>query len=382
MGDRMTALDAAFYYLERTGQLLHVGGVYTVEGSLDFRRLMDDIQARLHLIPRYTQRVVPVPFNLSHPTWEPDPRFSLRNHVFRHTLRAPGDDEQLARLVSRLFAEPLDRTRPLWEMHLIDGYRGDRSALFAKVHHCMIDGVSGVQLLGVMFDASPNPPPPPPSEGLSPAPPLPSPLVQLGRALGDGVRDARAMPSSTASRKPSGEEATISVTRATAMGGRVPEVRARAQDGPAGRGSSPELLVVGHPPAVLLAAHGQQPAALEAVGVLHPDVAAVEEVDGLVALGALLEQPVVHGRLAGRLVDRLALHQLDLLLDLVAREPGGDPEARGQVDAHVVGVEKALGGPASGGRVRSAPRGRRHRQHDEHDGGTAARPHLVPSGPG
>ena len=95
MGDRMTALDAAFYYLERTGQLLHVGGVYTVVGSLDFRRLVDDIGARLHLIPRYTQRVVPVPLNLGHPTWEPDPRFSVRNHIFRHTLRAPGDDEQL-----------------------------------------------------------------------------------------------------------------------------------------------------------------------------------------------------------------------------------------------------------------------------------------------
>jgi len=168
-----------------------VGGVYTVDGSPDFRRLMEDVQARLHLIPRYTQRVVPVPFNLGHPTWEPDPRFSLRNHVFRHTLRAPGDAEQLGRLASRLFAEPLDRTRPLWEMHLIDGYRGDRSAIFAKVHHCMIDGVSGVQLLGVLFDPSPNPPPAPPSEGLPPAPPLPSPLVQLGRALLDGVRDGR-----------------------------------------------------------------------------------------------------------------------------------------------------------------------------------------------
>src|SRR5262245_45658244 len=189
--DRMTALDAAFYYLERTGQLLHVGGVYTVDGALDFRRLTDDIGARLHLIPRYTQRVLPVPFNLGHPTWEPDPRFSLRNHVFRHTLRGDAGDEQLARLAARLFAEPLDRARPLWELHLIDGYKGDGSAIFAKVHHCMIDGVSGVQLLGVMFDPSPNPVPPPPSDGLPPAPPLPSPLVQLGRAVRDSVRTAR-----------------------------------------------------------------------------------------------------------------------------------------------------------------------------------------------
>lgn len=192
MGDRMTALDAAFYYLERTGQLLHVGGVYTVDGSLDFRRLVDDVAGRLPLIPRYTQRVVPVPFNLGHPTWERDPRFNVRNHIFRHTLRAPGDDEQLVRLASRLFADPLHRGRPLWELHLIDGYRGDRSALFTKVHHCMIDGVSGVQLLGVIFDASPNPAPPPPSDGLPPASALPSPLLQLGRAVADSVRTARA----------------------------------------------------------------------------------------------------------------------------------------------------------------------------------------------
>src|SRR5262245_19598514 len=190
---RMTSLDAAFYYLERTGQLLHVGGIYTVEGRLEFERLLADLHARLHLIPRYTERVVSVPFNLGHPTWESDPHFDLRHHVLRHTLKPPGDDAQLAQLASRLFAQPLHRDRPLWELHLIDGYRGDRSALFAKVHHCMIDGVSGVQLLGVMFDASPNPAPPPPAEEVPPAPPLPSPLVQLVRALTDGVRDVRAV---------------------------------------------------------------------------------------------------------------------------------------------------------------------------------------------
>src|SRR4249920_346657 len=143
-GDRMTALDAAFYNLERTGQLLHVGGVYTVEGALDYERLVDDLASRLHLIPRYTERVVPVPFGLAHPTWEPARGFDIRMHVIRHVLKPPGDDEQLHRLVSRLFAQPLDRNLPLWGVHQIDGWRDDRSALFAKVHHCMIDGVSGV----------------------------------------------------------------------------------------------------------------------------------------------------------------------------------------------------------------------------------------------
>src|SRR5581483_3477644 len=96
--DRMTALDAAFYHLERTGQLLHIGGVYIVEGVLDFARLLADVESRLHLVPRYTQRAVPVPFNLANPTWEPDPRFDLRSHVVRHVLRAPGDERQLASL--------------------------------------------------------------------------------------------------------------------------------------------------------------------------------------------------------------------------------------------------------------------------------------------
>ncbi len=187
-GGRMTSLDAAFYYLERTGQLLHVAGVYTVEGAVDFERLLTDLAGRMHLIPRYTERAVTVPLNLAHPTWEPDPYFDIRHHVMHHRLRPPGSDEQLVTLASRLFAQPLKRSRPLWELHHIDGYRGDRSVLFCKVHHCMIDGVSGVQLLGVMFDPSPNPAPAPPREEAPHAPPLPTPTAQLVRALREGVQ--------------------------------------------------------------------------------------------------------------------------------------------------------------------------------------------------
>ena len=187
-GDRLTALDAAFLYLERTGQLLHVAGIYPVAGALDFQRQVSDLASRLHLIPRYTHRVVRVPLGLAHPTWEPDPRFDIRNHVMRQVLRPPGDDAQLIKLVSRLFAQPLDRRRPLWEVHQIDGYQGDRSVLFAKVHHCMIDGVSGVQLLGVMFDPSPNPIPPSPPETTEAPPPLPSATAQLMRVARDAVR--------------------------------------------------------------------------------------------------------------------------------------------------------------------------------------------------
>jgi len=187
-GGRMTALDAAFYNLERTGQLLHVAGVYTVEGSVDFDRLRADLAARMHLIPRYTERAVPVPLNLANPTWEPDPHFDIRHHVLRHALRPPGEHGQLVSLVSRLFAQPLHRERPLWELHQIDGWRGDRSVLFCKVHHAMIDGVSGVQLLGVLFDTTPHPQPLPPPDRIPEAPPLPTATIQVARALRAGFR--------------------------------------------------------------------------------------------------------------------------------------------------------------------------------------------------
>src|SRR4029450_9343387 len=100
------------------------------------------------------------------------------------------DDEQLRSLASRLFAEPLDRAQPLWELHQIDGYRGDRSAILAKVHHAMIDGVSGVQLLGVMFDPSPTPAPPPPAPEAAEAAPPPTPSTQAVRALEDAAATA------------------------------------------------------------------------------------------------------------------------------------------------------------------------------------------------
>jgi len=205
-GDRrMTALDAAFFHLERRGQLLHVGGVYTVAGALDFERTRRDLAARLHLVPRYAERAVPVPFNVGHPTWEPDPGFDLRHHVLRHVLRPPGDDQQLVRLASRLFGEPLHRGRPLWELHQVDGYRGDRSVLVAKVHHAMVDGVSGVELLGVMFDVSPRPAPvPPPPEEAARAPRLPTPAVQLVRAVRESVETgvARARAAADLVRRP------------------------------------------------------------------------------------------------------------------------------------------------------------------------------------
>src|SRR5262249_42594712 len=184
---RMTSLDASFLYLERPTALLHVAGIYTFAHPVDYDDLLDYISERLPLIPRYTERVVMVPFNLGHPTWEPDPEFDIRNHIVRHSLKGHADDRALAALCAELFAEPLDRSRPLWEMHLIDGY-GKGSAMLAKTHHCMIDGASGVQLINLLMDPTPRPapiaapPPAPKTHG------LPNPLVQAFGGVFDTTR--------------------------------------------------------------------------------------------------------------------------------------------------------------------------------------------------
>lgn len=154
LAPRMTADDAAFLYLERKEMGLHIGSVSIFEGPLPFERFVTQIDSKLHLIPRYRQRVVPAPFNIGHPSWEDDPAFDIRNHIFQLTLDAPGGEAALQALAGRLFSQMMDRGKPLWEIFLVDGLEGGRSAMIAKVHHCMVDGVSGVGLMGVMMDTS------------------------------------------------------------------------------------------------------------------------------------------------------------------------------------------------------------------------------------
>jgi diacylglycerol O-acyltransferase / wax synthase len=153
---RMTSLDASFLYLEQPNSLMHVAGIYTFAAPLDYEALVADVEARLPLIPRYTQRIATVPLNVAHPTWEADPDFDIRYHIVHHKLRHGDDDKPLATLCAKLFTEPLDRARPLWEMHLVDNY-GRGSAMIAKTHHCMIDGASGVELMNILMDPSPSP---------------------------------------------------------------------------------------------------------------------------------------------------------------------------------------------------------------------------------
>lgn len=183
---RMTSLDASFLYLEQPNALLHVGAIFTFARRLDFNRLLSYLEERLPLIPRYLQRAMMVPLNLGHPTWEMDPEFDIHDHVIRHHLRGTGNAEALAQLCAKLFAEPLQRTRPLWEMHVIDGY-GDGCAILSKTHHCMIDGASGVQLTNLLMDPSPKPAPLP-ARSLPKPTTIAHPLVRATEAALDSIR--------------------------------------------------------------------------------------------------------------------------------------------------------------------------------------------------
>ncbi len=185
LNHRMSSLDASFLYLERPNALLHVGAIFSFARRLDLGPLVAYMQERLPLIPRYCQRVVTVPLNIGHPTWETDPDFDIHDHVIHHHLRGSGDDEALARLCARLFAEPLDRSRPLWELHIIDGY-GTGSALLSKTHHCMIDGASGVELTNLLMDPSPRPAPLP-ARPLPKAEAISHPLLRAAEAVVDTV---------------------------------------------------------------------------------------------------------------------------------------------------------------------------------------------------
>ena len=183
---RLSAQDASFLYWERANAPLHIGSLGIYEGRIPFERFVTQLDSRMPLLPRYRQRVVAVPFNLAQPTWEDDPDFRIQNHVHRVSLPSPGSDEQLAELAAELFARPLDRAKPLWEMYIIDGLEGGRSGIVSKVHHCLVDGVSGIGLLMVVLDLSPEPAPPPDAQPWNPGP-LPSPASQLAGAFWAGM---------------------------------------------------------------------------------------------------------------------------------------------------------------------------------------------------
>ncbi|MGY1636050.1 wax ester/triacylglycerol synthase family O-acyltransferase [Geodermatophilus sp. SYSU D00742] len=153
----MSPTDAGFYYAESENTPLHVGSVSVFEGPApaygDVVRLL---LAKLPLVPRYRQRVREVPLQLGRPVWVDDPHFQILYHVRHTAVPSPGGDEQLRNLAGRILGQRLDLAKPLWELYLVEGLENGRWALISKVHHCMVDGVAGTDLMQLVFDLSPD----------------------------------------------------------------------------------------------------------------------------------------------------------------------------------------------------------------------------------
>ena len=155
-GDRLTAVDASFLAQEGPAAHMHVGAVMIFDGlPPDYDELVDHVRARLHLVPRFRHKLAFPPLETGRPLWVDDPSFNLEYHVRHTALPAPGSEQQLRALAARLHSQALDRTKPLWEIWLVQGLEGGRFALLSKTHHALVDGISGVDLVTVLFDLQP-----------------------------------------------------------------------------------------------------------------------------------------------------------------------------------------------------------------------------------
>jgi diacylglycerol O-acyltransferase / wax synthase len=154
--NRLSALDAAFLYLERKEIPLHMASVCVFDGPIPFDEFVASIDSKLHLIPRYRQVAVVPPYNLGEPTWEDDPHFDIHRHIFRVSLNPPGGRAQLEALVGRILSQLMDRSQPLWDLHVVDGLKDGRGALIVRIHHALADGISGTALLRVMLNPTPE----------------------------------------------------------------------------------------------------------------------------------------------------------------------------------------------------------------------------------
>ena len=158
--DRMSPLDASFLHIENAVSHMHIGSVAIFEGPAPaYEEFEAMVAGKLHAVPRYRQKVRFVPLQLGRPLWVDDPHFNLGYHLRHTALASPGGDRELRNLVGRVMSQQLDRHKPLWEMWMVDGLDLGHWALVSKVHHCMVDGVSGTDLLTVVLDSEPEPTP-------------------------------------------------------------------------------------------------------------------------------------------------------------------------------------------------------------------------------
>ncbi len=156
--DRLTSIDASFLTNESSDSHMHVGAVLIFEGPPPgYDDFLSHVRDRLHLVPRFRQKLAFPPAQSGRPFWVDDPNFNLAYHVRHSALPAPGSEEQLQNIAGRLYSQALDRSKPLWEMWLVQGLEKNRFALINKTHHALVDGVSGVDIATVLFDVKPVP---------------------------------------------------------------------------------------------------------------------------------------------------------------------------------------------------------------------------------
>jgi diacylglycerol O-acyltransferase / wax synthase len=192
VSDRLTGLDSSFLHMERAGAHMHVASTIIFDGSPpSHEEFRDHIESRLHLVPRFRQKLRFVPFSQGRPVWVDDPYLNLDYHVRRTALPAPGSEEQLRNLAARIFSQQLDRSKPLWELWLVEGLASERFAIVGKSHHALVDGVSGVDITTVLFDTEEEPATSPVRPPKWAPRPEPTDLELLAEALRERTTDPR-----------------------------------------------------------------------------------------------------------------------------------------------------------------------------------------------
>ena len=190
LNHRLSMHDSLFLYWERPTQPMHVGECLVYDGAITRDELIQILSDRMHLLPRYRQKVVFPPFALAHPTWEDDPAFDLEHHVEEMSLPGPGDDRVLSEVGGELFSRLLDRNHPLWKFTVLQGHESGNTILFLRLHHAMVDGVSSIDVMEVLHDSQPNAVPPTPPKIRWQPKPLPNTLTVLKDAAFDRIAAA------------------------------------------------------------------------------------------------------------------------------------------------------------------------------------------------
>jgi diacylglycerol O-acyltransferase len=186
---RLRVLDELFLHLEGPNTHMHVGAAVILEGPApDYEEFIDSARKRLHQVPRFRQKLMTVPFGLGRPVWVDDTHFNIGYHIRHTAMPQPGDMAKLKRLTARIMSQALDRSKPLWEIWVAEGLTNDRWALISKTHHTLVDGISGVDIMSVLLDLTPEP------QEVEAEPWRPAPEPTADHLLVDAVRERLTSP--------------------------------------------------------------------------------------------------------------------------------------------------------------------------------------------